>query len=84
MLKRFKWQDLQKLVDNFNGITSREAMAVAMILAGEKIDISVIPAREGFRTPYQVKRTLEKLFADHEGISNNGDIYWIADLYGKK
>lgn len=83
MPKRFHWKDLQKIVDNYSGVASREIMAVTMLLEGHKVDISAIPSRKGFRQPASVKYQLRRTFSDHEGVVNEGSVYWIPELYGK-
>lgn len=83
MPKRFHWSDLKKIIDNYDGVTSRAITAIALVLDGQKVDISLVPSRSGFRQPASVKYQLRRTFADHEGVVNEGSVYWIPELYGK-
>ena len=69
---------------NYDGVTSREIMAVDMLLDGHKVDLSKIPSRAGYRQPGAVRYQLKRLLSDHDGVSNDGLVYWIPDLYGEK
>lgn len=80
MPKRFHWSDLKKLAKDLEGTPSRRAMAVSMILEGHKVDLSKIPSREGFRQPADVRYQLRMIFAVHDGVVNEGSVYWIPDL----
>lgn len=81
--KRFHWSDLRKMVKDLEGKPSRRAMALSMILEGHKVDLSKIPTRVGYRQPGDVRYQLKRIFAVHDGIVNDGLIYWIPELYGK-
>lgn len=82
--KKFHWSDLKKILKNNEGVFSRELIAISMLLEGHKVDLAQIPSRAGFRQPGKIRHDLKSTFAQHEGIMNDGLVYWIPDLYEPK
>lgn len=78
----YKWKDLEKWVNQRTEFldSSREVLAVGMLLAGEKIDLNFIPSVQGGRSPGKVRKSIKKLLKDHDGVESDGNTYWIKDL----
>lgn len=81
--KRFTWKDLHAYLERetsrFEGV-SRELEAIRLLLAGQKIDLRQIPAKEGGRSRSRVKRSIKLLLRQHAGVQSQDDVYWIPEL----
>lgn len=72
----FHWKDLAKVQFAPH---SRYNEAVLMLLAGYRVDLSQVPRRAGFRSPSKVRRHLRAMLSRHEGVSREGDVFWIEE-----